>query len=286
MKNMENTLTSEYREAVSALKFPDKRKLYKLYATPKHTPVLRRVAVLYAVVTAAIIIILALTGAAAFTLYDAVFARTRDIDITDEKREEMVETLQEWNATPEEFANGQYEIGVNENGDTYGHFFDAVDLISVVSSNASGNITGYVYRDDFAFINMGVEENAKSIEDILKNQQDRDDGKVRNWIYVYDSDGYTVIGKYIEEYNHSDSIIYDYDKYSEEEMEQLLWERFQKRQEWLGDFEFGFNTNEELKNPEYEKFIIYGSDYRNYVQMAQNRSNEIKRRLNNDTSTN
>ena len=284
MKNIENTLTSEYREAVSALKFPDKRKLYKLYTTPTHTPVLRRVAVLYAAVTAAIILILALTGAAAFTLYDAVFARTQDIDITDEKREEMAERLEEWNTTPEEFANGQYEIGVNENGDTYGHFFDAVDLISVVSSNASGNITGYVYRDDFAFINMGVEENAKSIEDILKNQQDRDDGKVRNWIYVYDSDGYTVIGKYIEEYNSGDSMIYG--EYTEEERNRILEERYYERKARLGDFDYGFKTNEELKNPEYEKFIIYGSDYRNYVQMAQNRSNEIKRRLNNDTSTN
>lgn len=286
MKNIENTLTSEYREAVSALKFPDKRKLYTLYTTPKHTPVLRKVAVLYAAVTAAIILILALTGAAAYTLYDAVFARTKDIDITDEKREDMVENLEEWGVTPEEFASGQYDIGVNKNGDTYGHAFDGVDLISVGGYDKTGDVTGYVYRDDFEFINMGVEENAKTPEDIIKNQNDREEGRVRNWIYVYASDGYTVIGKYIQEYNYSNSMIYDYDKYSDEEIEQILWERFQKRQDWLGDFEYGFNTNEELKNPEYDKFIIYGSDYRQYIHMAQNRSNEIKRRLNENTSTN
>ena len=208
---------------------------------------------------------------------DAVAFRTKDLDMTDEKREEMVENLEEWGMTAEDVMSRDYEIGVNENGDTYGHAFDGVDLIAVAGHESEGNPTGYVYREDFLYIQLDPAEGATSIEEILQNQQDRENGKVRNWIYVYDSDGYTVIGKYIQEYNYSDSMIYDYDKYSDEEMEQLLWERFQKRQEWLGDFEFGFNTNEELKNPEYEKFIIYGSDYRNYVQMAQNRSKEIKK---------
>ena len=277
MTSIEQTLKNEYREALSKCKFSDKRRLYKLYEAPKRTTVSRKIIISYAVLAAAIMLLLLTGAAAAYTLYDAVAFRTKDLDMTDEKREEMVENLEEWGMTAEDVMSRDYEIGVNENGDTYGHAFDGVDLIAVAGHESEGNPTGYVYREDFLYIQLDPAEGATSIEEILQNQQDRENGKVRNWIYVYDSDGYTVIGKYIQEYNYSDSMIYDYDKYSDEEMEQLLWERFQKRQEWLGDFEFGFNTNEELKNPEYEKFIIYGSDYRNYVQMAQNRSKEIKK---------
>lgn len=278
MKDIEKALKCEYCDALSEYKFSDKRKLYKLYTTAEHTPVIRKIAISYAVLIAVMLIFAITAAAAVFTLYDAVAARTKDLDITDEKREEMVENLETWGTTPEEFASTQYDIGVNENGDTYGYLFDGVDLIAVGGYGSDSDVTGYVYNDDFAFINMDVTEGAKSIEDILKNQQDRDDGKVRNWIYVYDSDGYTVIGKYILEYS-SDSIIYG--ELTEEERDRILEERFYEREARLGDFEYGFNTNEQLKNPEYQKFIIDGSDYRKYVQMAQNRSTEIKIKQNN-----
>lgn len=283
MTSIEQTLKNEYREALSKCKFSDKRKLYKLYEAPKRTTVSRKIIISYAVLAAAIMLLLLTGAAAAYTLYDAVLYRTKGIDITDEKREEMVENLEEWGMTAEDVMSRDYEIGVNENGDTYGHAFDGVDLIAVAGHESQGNPTGYVYREDFLYIQLDPAEGATSIEEILQNQEDIQNGKVRNWIYVYDSDGYTVIGKYVQEITPYDTMIYG--EHTEEEMDQIIMERFKERQERVGDFEFGFNTNEELENPEYDKLIIYGSDYRNYVQMAQNRSKEIKNHLKDKEST-
>ena len=279
MKNIETVLENEYRTALLTCGFSDKRKLYKLYESPKHTSVSRKIIISYAVLIAAILI-LALTGAAAaYTLRDAVDFRTKDLGITDEKRDEMAENLEEWGMTPEEVVSGKSEIGVNENGDTYGYAFDGVDLISVGGHDSTGDVTGYVYRDDFDFLNMDISNNVSDIEGIVQEQKDREDGKVRNWIYVYDSDGYTVLGKYIQEYDYSESVIYGRDQMTQEEYDRILEERFYARQERLGDFEYGFNTNEELENPEYEKFIIDGADSEEYINMAKERSEEIEKHV-------
>ena len=285
MKNIEMLLENEYRTAVLTYGFSDRRKLYKLYEAPKHTSVSRKIIISYAVLIAAIII-LALTGAAAaYTLRDAVDFRTKDLDITDEKRDEMAENLEKWGMTPEEVVSGKSEIGVNENGDTYGYAFDGVDLIAVGGHDSTGDVTGYVFREDFDFLNNDVSGNPVDIEAVLQEQRDREDGKVRNWIYVYDSDGYTVLGKYIQEYNYSEHVIYGWDKMTEEEYDRILEERFYARQERLGDFEYGFNTNEELENPEYEKFIIDGADSEEYMDMAKKRAEEIEKQSKISTNT-
>ena len=222
MKNIEMLLENEYRTAVLTYGFSDRRKLYKLYEAPKHTSVSRKIIISYAVLIAAIII-LALTGAAAaYTLRDAVDFRTKDLDITDEKRDEIAENLEEWNTTPEEFATGSRNIDVNKYGETIGNMFDGVDLFTVNGHDSAGDFTGYVYWEDFEYLQV--------------NTTPKNDGTIRNWVYVYNIDGDEIIGKMI---NH-----------------------------------IGFLTNEQLESPDTAAKLRDGDDGEEYTKMAEERLEE------------
>ncbi|MEE3450437.1 MAG: hypothetical protein VZR27_07035 [Acutalibacteraceae bacterium] len=272
MKEIDKILKEELIYDIS---IKDKTKLFALYDDQRHTVVgnhIKSFKIAVAVLAASV----ALLGASAgLTLHDAVKARTAGINITREKQNDLEKNASLLGNTPEEYAARSYDINVNENGDTYGHYFDGVDLVSVSGVKENNGCTGYVYREDLDFLTFGTgfQKDVKQIEidDILKHQQDCFDGKVRNWIYVYEKDGCTVIGKYVHEYanNIIDGNITD------EERERILYERFLERKNRVGDFEYGFNTNEQLENQEYQKLLINGSDYQAYEQMAQNRSKTL-----------
>lgn len=273
MKDIDIILKEEYK---NDMMIKDKASLYSLYDNRHHTVVGNHIRGFKITAAALAVSIIFLGASAGFTMYDAVKSRTADIDITEEKQEELAENASLLGNTPEEYAARDFDININENGDTYGHYLDGADLAAVggVKENSGG--IGYVYREDLDFLTLGIDiqNNTEeiSIDDILKHQQDCINGKVRNWIYVYDKDGYTVIGKYVQEY--SDNIIFG--DITEEEREQLLYERFLKRQERIGDFEYGFNTNEQLENPDYQKLLINGTDYQSYEQTAQARSKALE----------
>ncbi|MBQ1518030.1 MAG: hypothetical protein IIZ46_07505 [Clostridia bacterium] len=273
MKDIDIILKEEYK---NDMMIKDKASLYSLYDNRHHTVVGNHIRGFKITAAALAVSIIFLGASAGFTMYDAVKSRTADIDITEEKQEELAENASLLGNTPEEYAARDFDININENGDTYGHYLDGADLAAVggVKENSGG--IGYVYREDLDFLTLGtdIQNNTEeiSIDDILKHQQDCINGKVRNWIYVYDKDGYTVIGKYVQEY--SDNIIYG--DITDEEREQLLYERFLKRQERIGDFEYGFNTNEQLENPDYQKLLINGTDYQSYEQTAQARSKALE----------
>lgn len=262
-------------ERINDISIKDKTKLYSLYDNKHHTVVGRHIRGFKIAAAALAVSIIFLGASAGFTLYDAVKSRTANLNITDEKQKELAENASMLGNTPEEYAARNFDIEINENGDTYGHYFDGVDLVAVSGVKENNGCTGYVYREDLDFLTFGTgfQKDVKQIEidDILKHQQDCFDGKVRNWIYVYEKDGCTVIGKYVHEYanNIIDGNITD------EERERILYERFLERKNRVGDFEYGFNTNEQLENQEYQKLLINGSDYQAYEQMAQNRSKTL-----------
>ena len=184
MKTIEQALKNEYREALSKCKFSDKRRLYKLYEAPKRTTVSRKIIISYAVLAAAIMLLLLTGAAAAYTLYDAVAFRTKDLDMTDEKREEMVEHLEEWNTTPEEFTTGSFPIEVNKYGETIGNMFDGVDLYKVGRHDSTIDMTGYVYWVDF--------------NNLVERSNPNNENTLRNWVYVYNIDGDEIIGVFVE----------------------------------------------------------------------------------------
>ncbi len=257
MKNIDIILKNSHSKKLDSMSYEDKEHLCSLYEEPKHTSTGKRIFT-FQLITAVLVICSIFMGAASgFTLFDAVKSRTAELDVTDEAQNKMVENASELGETPREYVIRNYDIGVNNYGTTYGHIFDGVELVAVTGIKECSDITGYVYSDDFDFLNSDITVNARSIDEILQRQKNRSDGLVRNWIYVYDSDGYTVIGKYIHEYPKETQIP------AEDPLSAKC------------DFEYGFYTNEQLENHPYEDFIINGTDSDEYIEMARERSKTL-----------
>lgn len=224
MKDLNQVLRDDYSDKMSSLKFSDKSKLYKLYEEPKHTPVLKKTVAIN-VAMACVILACGVTATAASASFkDWVDNKTADMDITEEKRDEIAERIEAHDSHIEDIAGTNYELNVNRYGETYGTYFYAAELISVVSIDKNGEIAGegYCYWDDYT-------DSSISLGSTVQDTQNR------NWIYVYDADGTTVLGKFVG-----------------------------------GEY----RTNEQLEDPDYDVTIIDGSDVDEYEALCQSRINE------------
>ena len=232
MKNLNQALKEDYSEKMNSLKFSDKRKLYNLYEEPKHTPVLRKVVALNVALACLILAFSVSATAVGFTTLNEVVAnKTKDLNITDEKRDEMASRLESWGIVADAPENQtDFDIETNEYGDTLGSLEIGTDLIAVAGETLDGEeVVGYCYTDDF------MEASGLFVTDSEQHEQDVKNGKVRNWIYVYDVDGITVIGKMVN---------------------------------------LEFKTNEQLEAPDSNIVIIDGEDVKEYEAMAQERIEE------------
>lgn len=255
MKNIDLMLKNSQSKMLDSVCYKDKKVLFVIYDELKHTSVGKRILAFRLIVTVFFICFILMGAASGFTLFDAVRSRTSDLDLTEDTINSMVENASQLGETPHEYVNRDYNIGINNNGTTYGHIFDGVELVAVSGVKEDSDLTGYVYSDDLQFLNCDITSNASSIDEILQRQKERSDGLIRNWIYVYDSDGYTIIGKYIHEYPKEEQMPKD-DPLSA----------------YTGNFEYGFYTNEQLDRNAYDNYIINGTDSDEYTQMAQARS--------------
>lgn len=272
MKNTEELLREEYIKKLESFKFSNKSKLYNLYKEPKHTPVLGKI-VLYQTTIMILFLMLAISATAVgLTLHELVAQRTDGLNITDEKRDEMVKNLEEWGITPEDFSSNLMEIKSNKYGETYGNAFDGVDLIAVITNYDGKEVTGYIYRDDYDKLSnvdsIMTQATQEDIDERVDFEKARQEGKVRNWIYVYDSDGVNIIGKYIFEYR---KLFQDDPFLSAEENDKAFQEYLSELQP--SDFKYGFVTNEELERDDISKYLINGSDSKQYKVFSQNRIN-------------
>lgn len=252
MKNLNQILANDYSKHMDSLTFGDTSRLYNLYEKPVHTPVIRKIVAMNIALVAVIAAFGTSAAAVGMTVRDVVNAKTQNLSITDEKRDEMASRMEEWNIEPEQFAGENFEVGANENGDTYGFLFDGVDLVAVAAVPADGKIVqGYVYREDFEQLNgynsesspEALEAKAKAIEN----------GEVRNWIYVYDTDGVTVLGKYVSRMGK------DGDEYNEPALTET-------------GYRDGFLTNEELENENLAGYFFDGTDIDDYEALAESRA--------------
>lgn len=272
MKNTEELLREEYIKKLESFKFSNKSKLYNLYEEPKHTPVLGKI-VLYQTTIMILFLMLAISATAVgLTLHELVAQRTDGLNITDEKRDEMVKNLEEWGITPEDFSSNLMEIKSNKYGETYGNAFDGVNLIAVITNYDGKEVTGYIYRDDYDKLSnvdsIMTQATQEDIDERVDFEKARQEGKVRNWIYVYDSDGVNIIGKYIFEYR---KLFQDDPFLSAEENDKAFQEYLSELQP--SDFKYGFITNEELERDDISKYLINGSDSKQYKVFSQNRIN-------------
>ena len=255
MKSIDLILKNSHSKKLDSVCYEDKENLFTIYEEPNHTSAGKRILAFQLIATVCILCFIMMGAASGFTLYDAVKTRTSDRTLKEDTLNVMVENASKLGETPQEYVNRDYNIEINSNGTTYGHIFDGVELVAVSGVKEHSELTGYVYSDDLQFLNDDITSNARSIDEILQRQKERSDGLIRNWIYVYDSDGYTVIGKYIHEYPKEEQIPKDNPLSASS-----------------SNFEYGFYTNEQLNSNSCDDYIINGTDSDEYIKMAQDRS--------------
>lgn len=189
MKDIHQALKEDYSEHMNSLKFSDKRKLYKLYEEPKHTPMLKKV-VAFQIVAATLIVSCAVTGAATVgrSMRDIIADKAKDSGFTKEQINEMADRLENYNIDPNsiEKSENSFSLSMNKYGQTIGSLESGAELCAVETKTEDGeDIIGYCYFDDLMELN-GISMNGE-----LKNT-------ISNWIYVYDIDGIQVLGKFVD----------------------------------------------------------------------------------------
>lgn len=250
--DLEKLLSENYCDTFESLETTDKERFYQLYKEPKKSPAAKRK--VYLRVALAMLLVAAIgtigAGAADMTIREKLAARAEkdNVHFTQEELDEVANTISSTGAFP----NGREfpEIGENENGQKYGDIQYKLDLFPIGGTDLNGNyIEGYCYSDDFW---SNTYPDSEKYDDVLVWVVDRDNGKVRNWIYVFDEDGITILGKSVT------ALQKDRDELIEK------------------DIHTQFITNEQLETGLYDKYIYDGYDADEYEAMVQERIESLK----------
>ena len=235
--DLEKLLRENYCDTFDSLKPVDKQSVYAVYEKKPNSKVRKRSFYLK-VAIAIILLALLAVGTVTVTASNATFreklaerAKKDNVNLTDSELDELSSRLTQRGLLDENEILPQ--MGKNENGQLYGSDLYGFELMAVSGRNDD---IGYCYIDEFEYMIGDPDYIFEVYNDAVDWQNDRDNGLNRNWVYVFDSDGMKIIGKYIK------SI-----KKDKEELEE-------KR---IG---LGFITNEELAAGEYDKYIYDGFD--------------------------
>ncbi len=250
MKDLEIDLKTEYTAAADRLIFRNKERLLDLYDEPVHTRARRAGIIRFAAIAAAAALLLSGTTAFAMSnpkvmseLRALIDRHTTDLDITDEKKDELEDLIGYWHVQTPDIASKLENLRSNSYGEVIGGLHTG-DLFGVAAKDGSSNERGYVYRYDYGLThkeNLLPEEVAaieQSSADILLLPVDQKTGSKRSWVYVFDFEGMRILGKY-------------------------------------NDY-LGFVTNEMLEDPEYAERMPDGECCEPYKEFVQNRINYKK----------
>ena len=250
MKDLEIDLKTEYTAAADRLIFRNKERLLDLYDEPVHTRARRAGIIRFAAIAAAAALLLSGTTAFAMSnpkvmseLRALIDRHTTDLDITDEKKDELEDLIGYWHVQTPDIASQLENLKSNSYGEVIGGLHTG-DLFGVAAKDGSSNERGYVYRYDYGLTHKEdlLPEEAAAIEqssaDILLLPVDQKTGSKRSWVYVFDFEGMRILGKY-------------------------------------NDY-LGFVTNEMLEDPEYAERMPDGECCEPYKEFVQNRINYKK----------
>lgn len=227
MRDLSNELKETYSNKIARLEYGGKAELYELYEEPKHTGAVKRIVCFYVVLAALICAFAIGAGATCSELAKIIFDKTQNTPLTDEEKQEIVSRLDDMHM-PTNGLEDLPDLQTNENGDVYGAWELSAELVAV---RGTENTVGYCYNDDMAAIDgTNLQVPVQSYIEAKEN------GTWRNWVYAYEADGKTVIGKFV-----------------------------------YGD-NGGFYTNEELQDETVQAVLINGEDIEEYEKTARNRS--------------
>lgn len=265
MKDLDYQLKTVYSKQVMSLKCERKSEYVKLCITKKRTSTGRKILVFQIAVIIIMLCILAVGAVAGMNaLSQVIYDKTANTNLSDENKQDIMSRLEGINMSADELEKLP-DYQANENGLSYGTYFLGADLFTVAGSDESGDITGYCYRDDLTAID-GTD--LHTLDEIVSYSAARENETMRNWIYVYEEDGKTVIGKYIIK------PVFSYTGDLTEEEADALFD------EWIAEHDkpgskYGFVTNKDLESIIIQAEIINGTDGEEYKKMAKERSEMI-----------
>lgn len=135
--------------------------------------------IFYLVLVIMVALFIPTTGYAAYHVSEVLYEKVKSAGYTKEELETLETNLTEWGFSQEEIADLE-ELGVNENGLTYGPDVLGADLILVCMDEGG---VGYVYRQDMENLAISSPEEASDCIEEVK-------------LTVYASDGVTEIGTF------------------------------------------------------------------------------------------
>lgn len=233
--DIDTLLSVNYCSALDSLTAIDKNALCEhINVSRKHSKtgvrIMRyRIAVIIAIIA---LIISETIGAAAgvITLREKIKLKADNsgVTFTEKELDEVTSNLSQHPS----YSDSDYPLpfmSENESGQKYGSIEYGFELMTVGGVDKNGNeIQGLCYTSDFWELTL---PNFEKYGDVQDWNDAKRKGEIKNWIYVFDKDGETIIGKYI------DHNIVDED----------------------GDsVPIGFVTNEMLSTGEYDKYICNG----------------------------
>lgn len=232
MNKLDKLLSEDYFNQMNSLKFSDKSKLYNLYEQPRHSKAFKKIFAANAIAVCLIFACGAIaTKAADFSLRDVIKNSKFSTQINEEKIDEMESRLEDMGFDE---CSPQYDesdlLDINKNSDTIGNIFLGTDMMKIVLYDNGQSITGYCYTDDFSETNGFFSYNGSDYQGNFRSSS------IRNWIYIYDKDGKTVIGKMIDN---------------------------------------EFFTNEQLESSDFDHDIIDGDDIEEYEALCESRSQDM-----------
>lgn len=247
--DLEKLLSENYCDTFESLETTDKERFYQLYKEPKKSLASKRKVYLRVALAMLLVASVAIGTVAArasdMTMRDMLAARAEkdNVHLTDEKLDELASRMTITGAYDPDDPNGHglSEMGDNDNGQKYGDIKYDFDLFTVSGVDSNGNdIVGYCYTDEFKYMTGDVTSDWCMVwdfyDDVVEWQNDRDSGKLRNWVYVFEENGVRIIGKWIQ------SLEKDYEELNEK------------------GIRTGFVTNEELETGIYDDYIYDGFD--------------------------
>ena len=245
MKDLDRLLQEDYAKAADLMRFPDKRRLLDMYEKTQRRRSAKRALAFSAAIAAALIF--AGSTAVALTnptirseLREIVRQCTNRLGITEEKADDLADRVEHLHVETDDQLDHQLGFDTNKYGETIGDGFIS-DMFKVTDPNDPSGTVGYVYRFD-----IGVLENFRLLPEELNalessglgtalTEPDIQNHETRDWVYAFDKDGVTIVGKYI-------------------------------------DGPTGFKSNEQLKDPEVSQKFVEIGQYNGYETFVSDRT--------------
>lgn len=272
MRDLENELKELYSKKVTSLEYEGKDEIMKLFDETKRTSagkkiIFFRVAMVALICAAAVGVCAVGATAAGLDLAGVIFDKTENTDLTDQEKMDLANELESLyqDVTEKDIAllENLPDLQTNEYGVTYGSLQLGAELFEVISDDDE---IGYVYKNDYIGIS-GFE--VSNPDEAIAHTKAMEEGTIRNWVYVYESDGKTIIGKLILGPTFTVSDAQDIEEAEDESYPEWYAENYGEGQK------YGFVTNDDLENEVIQSELHDGADAEDYEAEVQARTEAL-----------